>query len=47
MEELSAMDKVPEDEKKRSEEVVQDLVDNAIKNLETISQSKEEEIMSV
>mgnify|MGYP001443704507 CR=1 FL=1 len=47
MEEISAMEKVPEDEQKRSEERVQELVDKSIESLENISREKQKEIEAV
>lgn len=47
MEELSSLEKVPEDDLKRSEQRVQELVDRAIKELEEVSKLKEVEIMAV
>jgi len=47
MEEISSMDKVSEDDQKRSEEKVQELVDKSIANLEEIAKVKEIDIMAV
>ena len=47
MEEIGAMDKVSEDDQKRSEEKVQELVDKSISNLEEIAKAKELDIMAV
>ncbi len=47
MEEISSLEKVSEDEQKRSELRVQELVDEAIEKLEKIAEDKEIEIKSV
>jgi len=47
MEEIGSMEKVPEDEQKRSETRVQELVDECIADLEEIAKNKEKSILEV
>ena len=47
MEDLKKLEKVPEDELKRSEEGIQNAIDECIKNLQTLADEKSLELMSI
>lgn len=47
MEDLKSLEKVPEDEQKRSEEAIQKAIDTCISNLQTLADQKSVELMSI